>query len=300
MTKPTGEKRPKARNATASRRYLSLIILIFFCLAAGYGLVSCSKTPETAENKGIEPAPAPSEKPLVEIDPNADFSRFKHSNPQHERLPCALCHQRQDNSAKPNFPGHLPCSGCHTQQFADNRSAICTICHTEAESSDLKGFPALQSFGAKFDHAVHSRQANCADCHRPIRRGEALSIPSRTTAHATCFQCHKPDAEFEGKKIDSCETCHQAGNPPPAVSDRSPAFARSFSHAKHKLNCAACHTVRAQGGRGRQVGAPVAAMHFPPKGRQSCASCHNNRRVFGGDDFSDCRRCHQGNNFRFR
>jgi hypothetical protein len=28
-------------------------------------------------------------------------------------------------------------------------------------------------------------------------------------------------------------------------------------------------------------------------------SCHNDKRAFGGDDFSDCKRCHQGPTFRF-
>jgi hypothetical protein len=39
-------------------------------------------------------------------------------------------------------------------------------------------------------------------------------------------------------------------------------------------------------------------MHFPPAGRQSCASCHNNRRAFG-EDFTQCRRCHEARTFRF-
>ena len=43
----------------------------------------------------------------------------------------------------------------------------------------------------------------------------------------------------------------------------------------------------------------VASMHFPPRGALSCASCHNNKRAFGGDDFQDCRRCHRGGNFKF-
>jgi hypothetical protein len=40
-------------------------------------------------------------------------------------------------------------------------------------------------------------------------------------------------------------------------------------------------------------------MHFASTRTQSCASCHNNSRAFGGTDFSDCKRCHEGSTFRF-
>jgi hypothetical protein len=31
----------------------------------------------------------------------------------------------------------------------------------------------------------------------------------------------------------------------------------------------------------------------------TCASCHNGRRAFGGDfDFKNCHRCHTGQSFR--
>jgi hypothetical protein len=60
-----------------------------------------------------------------------------------------------------------------------------------------------------------------------------------------------------------------------------------------------CHTVRAGGRRGAQVSSPLAAMHFARPGVASCAACHNNRRAFGGDDFSDCKQCHNGNRFGF-
>lgn len=263
-------------------------------------MIACSKTKEITENKTVETFQNPTEKPLVEINPNADFSEFKHLNPQHERLPCSLCHIRQDNSATPKLPGHLPCSGCHTQQFADSKNAICTICHTNTENGEMKRFPALRSFNVSFDHANHLRQANCATCHKPARNGVAFSIPSRTSAHLTCFQCHKPDAQSDDKNIGSCETCHQIGKTPNPVSDWSKAFTLSFSHTKHNLNCTSCHNIKAGTSRGNQVTAPIAAMHFAPKNTQSCASCHNNKRAFGGNDFSDCKRCHRGNNFEFR
>lgn len=250
----------------------------------------------------MEPTPANTGEisAIPVIDPNADFSKFQHSNPTHARFPCALCHERKDNSATPKLPGHMPCAGCHTAQFADNKSAICAICHTDAETGTVKAFPGLKSFNVVFKHAKHLSVANCADCHTPARNGVALSIPAGLNAHNACFQCHSPGAQSGERSIDSCNVCHQPGKFGGNVSEWARAFVKTpFSHADHRLECTACHNVRADAPRGSQVSAPLAAMHLAPKNAQSCASCHNNKRAFGGDDFSDCRRCHQGSSYKF-
>jgi c(7)-type cytochrome triheme protein len=226
-----------------------------------------------------------------------DYSRFQHSNPQHARLPCLVCHVRNDNSATMRFPGHIPCASCHVEQFKDSKHPLCYNCHTE---NGLKRFPGLKSFNSRFDHGRHARQTNCATCHKPASQGKALSIPTGTRAHTTCFQCHGPKAQSGGKSIGSCNTCHQPGRLV-RTSQSSPAFSKNFSHTDHtrKMACNACHTVRAGMPRGRQVSSPTAAMHLVPGKTQSCASCHNNTRAFGGNDFSDCKRCHEGSTFRF-
>jgi c(7)-type cytochrome triheme protein len=288
-----------SRFSICSRRQLELGVLIAGCLAFGYFFSSCSKPENNVEIAQHEatPSPSPEFSVAVAIDPNADFSKFQHSNATHARFPCALCHERKDNSATPKLPGHIPCASCHVGQFADNKNAICTICHTNAETAAMKSFPALKSFNARFDHARHLRETNCAACHRPARGGVALSIPASLSAHNSCFTCHSPGAKSGDKNIDSCDVCHQPGNPAGGASEWVKAYtATPFSHAKHKLDCTVCHTIMA---RGNQVGAPIAAMHFARKGTFSCASCHNNKRAFGGDDFSDCRRCHGGGSYKF-
>lgn len=240
--------------------------------------------------------------PNAEVVLAQDYSKFRHQNPMHARMPCLLCHKRDDNSAAPKFSGHLPCSGCHVQQFADSGSQICTICHTNASTGATRRFPGLRSFNVRFDHARHLRQANCATCHKPSRRGVALSTPSGIGAHVTCYQCHGPTTEVGGRKIGSCQICHQAGRPP-GNAEFAAAYTKNFSHAEHQstrgLNCASCHTVRAGMPRGRQVSAPAASMHFARNVRQSCATCHDNKRAFGGKDFADCKRCHGGTTFKF-
>jgi len=233
-----------------------------------------------------------------------DYSQFKHDNRNHARLPCLLCHRRENNSPQPTLPGkaaHAPCAGCHAQQFANPASAICTICHTDPQSGKVKAFPPLRSFDARFDHAKHS-DAACATCHRRNRGGVGLSIPSRQNAHVTCFSCHTPGAQANGRNISSCSTCHQLGRLV-RTSEQAAAYRVGFSHASHdaseKLGCAACHQVRAGLPRGRQVSAPAPLNHHAPVGGFSCASCHNGQRTFGGEDFSVCTRCHKGSQWRF-
>ncbi len=238
---------------------------------------------------------------------SVDYSRFKHDNPQHSRLPCLLCHRRENNEARPTLPGkseHAPCAGCHAQQFNNSAGPICTICHTDAQSGKLKSFPRLSSFNMKFDHARHLRLGNvsCNSCHRPSRGGVALSIPVGFNAHTTCFRCHTPSAKSGDKNISSCGTCHESGRPV-RMSQASPAFRVGFSHAKHDrsegLTCNECHRVRAGVARRLQVTAPQPLNHHASPGAFSCMSCHNGKRAFGGDDFSVCKRCHTGNAWRF-
>ena len=226
---------------------------------------------------------------VLQQQPATDYSQFKHDNRNHARLPCLLCHRRENNSPQPTLPGkaaHAPCTGCHAQEFANPASAICTICHTDAQSGKVKAFPPLRSFDARFDHAKHSG-AVCTTCHRRNRGGVGLSIPARLNAHVTCFGCHT-------QKTSSCSTCHQLGRLV-RTPEQARAYRVGFSHARHsESGCATCHQVR-----GRQVSAPLPLNHHAPARAFSCASCHNGQRTFGGDDFSVCTRCHSGPSWRF-
>jgi c(7)-type cytochrome triheme protein len=275
-------------------RRLKFAILLVLAVSLAY---ACSGPTDPAPEPEIKPAP---EMVKMEMDPALDYSKFEHGSEQHTRLPCLICHTRNDSSTKPKLPGHLPCSGCHVQQFAQTSGPMCTVCHTDGTPA-VKPFPPLASFSVKFDHAVHADAANCADCHQTSQRGVALSIPSRQNAHVTCFQCHGPAAESEGKDLASCSVCHEPGRPS-RTSESAKAFSINFSHQQHTgragIGCSSCHTVRPGAGRGLQVSAPVAAMHFPPARTQSCASCHNNKRAFGPGDFMNCKRCHQDKTFK--
>jgi c(7)-type cytochrome triheme protein len=233
-----------------------------------------------------------------------DYGKFQHSNRNHSRLPCLLCHRRDSNAPVPKRPGasqHLPCAGCHAQQFSNNESPICTICHTDTKSGALKPFPRLKSFRMKFDHALHLNMGsiNCATCHRESRGGVAMSIPSSFNAHTTCYRCHTPRAQSNGKDISSCGTCHQLGGYA-RTPEMMPAFKVSFSHAKHmKVTCNECHQVRPGQPQRRQVTTPEALNHHATGRGESCMTCHDGKRAFGGEDFTACKRCHTGNAWRF-
>ena len=262
------------------------VLLFGYALAVGF-------------SSGNKPAPIskPVLIPLAEPQ-DKDYSHFTHSNELHARLPCLLCHRRDDNSARIGFPGksgHLPCAGCHALQFSDNTSPICTICHT---ATGMKRFPRLKNFGFKFDHSRHGR-VNCAVCHKSQGSGLARSIPSGPTAHETCFQCH---TSRSSGTMSSCSTCHQPGRLA-RTSEWSAAYRKSFSHAKHlaanNMNCTTCHAVHAGAGHGKQMSAPLVTMHFAPERSRSCGGCHNGKRAFGPDDFSNCKRCHSPKTFKF-
>ncbi|MFN6963848.1 MAG: cytochrome c3 family protein [Pyrinomonadaceae bacterium] len=282
-----------ANEPTSTRRVRRLLPAI---LAAGLIGVFYGVSPVTTTMSVASPTSE-----AGEHEQTGDLSRFDHSSSYHSRMPCLLCHRRDTNSGRIGFPGkdaHSPCAGCHAPQFADSTSPICTICHTDARTGAMKRFPPLRSFATRFEHTRHAR-VNCSVCHTPSRRGVALSIPSDGSAHDTCFKCHTSSSP---NSFASCGTCHVEGRPN-WTSESSRAYRINFSHSRHvqgaRLSCAVCHTVR-PGPRGRQVSSPAPAMHFARGGgASSCYACHNGTRAFGAEDFANCKRCHQGNRFRF-
>lgn len=240
-----------------------------------------------------------------------DYSKFLHNSQRHAAVACSDCHHRPDNSARPSFPGHKDCTGCHLSQFTTPNVPMCSICHVNVNGNNppLKSFPDkfTQSFNVKFDHAQHLTgavrpQNGCAACHSTtLRRGVAWSIPTGLSAHTQCYECHTPNAQSKGREIASCGVCHDQKTYSRTPTDAA-AFRFAFSHAQHsarqRLGCNDCHSYTTGLPQRRQVNSPRAQEHFPT-GNSTCATCHNGRRTFGGDlDFKSCRRCHTGQTFR--
>jgi c(7)-type cytochrome triheme protein len=278
------------------RRWVQLCALFVFFVVSAYFFGSCSSNQPEIHRPPIEEIPSGSEileKMSVDMS-NLDFSKFQHGNKTHAELPCLLCHKREDNSPIPKRSGHIPCSGCHVQQFSDPNNAICKICHTDAQKGTVKEFPEIKSFSVKFDHAAHLKETNCATCHQFSNRGVAISVPNGFEAHQSCFQCHEPQKTVNDRDISSCGICHEPGKPN-RFSEMKQNLAVNFSHithsAKQNLNCTVCHTVKAGATLGNQVSEINAAMHGV--GQQGCAGCHNGSRAFGDTDFTNCQKCHQ-------
>jgi c(7)-type cytochrome triheme protein len=285
MSETSSRHKLAERTPPAARRTrLTLALLFVACLGFALTLVmnsrASSHTPTIPTADAPEMNMAVTNVALTNFDPHAapaqgggDFSRFAHTNPNHSRLPCLLCHRREDNAPKPKLPGLQ-----------------------------------LRSFNVRFDHARHASgaarpRAGCVACHKPSRGGVALSIPAGLGAHNTCYACHTPRAQSSaGNDISSCSTCHQLGRHR-RTPETAQAFRVNFSHARHgarqRLGCSDCHSIRAGLPQGRQVSAPQPLMHHAAPRAQSCMTCHNNRRAFGGDDFTDCKRCHTGNVWHF-
>lgn len=277
---------------------LAVVALILIFLNAS---LTPSRTSGSGSNNGRSVA-SPQEQ--MQFPEGLDYSKFQHNTRNHARLPCLLCHRRDSNAPVPKRPGasqHLPCAGCHAQQFSNADSPICTICHTDVKSGAMKPFPRLRSFRIKFDHARHLNMSSvsCATCHRPSRGAVAMSIPAGFNAHTACYRCHTPRAQSSGRDISSCGTCHQLGGYA-RTPGMMPAFRVGFSHAKHeKITCNECHQVRAGQPQRRQVTTPEPLNHHATGRAQSCMTCHDGKRTFGGDDFTVCKRCHTGPTWRF-
>ena len=275
---------------------LQLILIGVVVIATmGYALRYRTTAASTVQTTGQEQTQPPE---------GLDYSKFLHNSRNHARLPCLLCHRRESNSSRPTLPGkseHTPCVGCHKQQFSNSDSPICTICHTDVKSGALKPFPRLKTHSMKFDHSRHVNMegVSCATCHRPSRGGVALSIPAGFNAHETCYRCHTPRAQSQGRDISSCSTCHPLGGYQ-RTAEFAQAFRVGFNHTRHqKVGCNECHLVRAGMPQRRQVTAPVPLNHHAKPGSESCMSCHDGKRAFGGDDFTVCKRCHTGTQWRF-
>ena len=107
------------REVQKTRRF-ELIVLIGGCLLLGAAIVFGSGSDRVDETRVLIPPPsseiAEEEFELVPaLNEEQDYSRFQHRNPTHSRMPCLLCHKREDNSPTPKFAGHVTCAGCHAQ-----------------------------------------------------------------------------------------------------------------------------------------------------------------------------------------
>ncbi len=143
-----------------------------------------------------------------------DYGKFQHSSRNHSRLPCLLCHRRDSNAPIPKRPGasnHLPCAGCHAQQFSNISS--CGTCHQLGGYSRTPEM--MPAFRVSFKHAKHQK-VTCNECHQ-VRAGQPqrrqMTTPEPLNHHATgralsCVTCHDGKRAFGGEDFTVCKRCH--------------------------------------------------------------------------------------------
>jgi hypothetical protein len=155
------ELRRKLSRSVGQPYGLRLLGLLVTVVVIGITVVTVINSHASGNAPNKTPA-AESNQNQMQFPEGLDYGKFQHNTQNHSRLPCLLCHRRESNSPIPKRPGasgHLPCAGCHAQQFSNSDSPICTICHTDVKSGALKAFPRLKSFRMKFDHSRHVTMA---------------------------------------------------------------------------------------------------------------------------------------------
>jgi len=227
--------------------------------------------------------------------------KFNHTSPKHSQLKCEQCHWRKADTIKPRVPGHSACISCHVKEFTSTQFGICSNCHDGISATRplAKSFPERQTFGMEFKHQTHAvvdasgkKRADCSSCHNAS--GTRATFPG----HKECYVCHKaPDQVRPGERSPdgNCGVCHTTtGNRKP-LSAGGPAYKYRFSHQTHlaKLGnrCDECHKVLGEGAV--EVSQPKLSEHRGAGFANSCGSCHNGKRAFGGEiEHDQCARCH--------
>lgn len=229
------------------------------------------------------------------------FKDFSHSIPEHTQFECNTCHQREAGGVKSQLGGHESCIGCHMNEWIDQEQMICSVCHTNVESTDppVKAFPVkfIEGFNMRFDHAKHSDgpgkpAAGCVACHNSSGRGK--TIPYGFEAHADCYGCHTRE-----NKLGQCSVCHQLA-PYNRTTQSDYNFKAIFSHGggHAAIDCARCHKV-VNGAPNSQQVTKIAILEHRTTPGNNCLKCHNGRDAFSGNVQGErtCVRCHGGASF---
>ncbi len=153
---------------------------------------------------------------------SADYSRFSHAVPEHQKKECSECHKFPSSNwekVRPegeafeditDYPKHDSCLSCHRKQFfSGSKPVICSICHTNPSPRDSsrhpfpnprelydqspKGKERFSAFAVGFPHELHIAMLGSA---RPGkndgRNGSFVKAGFRRTFQSeTCAMCHQ-------------------------------------------------------------------------------------------------------------
>jgi hypothetical protein len=254
---------------------------------------------------GAKAAPAsPQQRRTPARPPSADYSKFTHDIPQHQKG-CDTCHAspsenwqqaRAKDAAYPDvtdYPEHASCIDCHRRQFFSGaRPAICAVCHTVVSPRSGERFPFENPADAFLKSPKASRRTEFSINFPHDRHQDVMARLSTPFATAGGFAFVR--ASFEPQ----AQTTPQAQTPPQAQTTPID-------------NCSLCHkTYEPEGDSPDEYVTKPAAelpendLHIPafwlkkgmlkttPSSHASCFNCHYQD---GGEKpySSDCAGCHQ-------
>jgi c(7)-type cytochrome triheme protein len=227
----------------------------------------------------------PPELAVVKDSVESSFSHAKHAGRGPLGKDCGTCHgaiRETDDSQLPR-PTVKSCavSGCHDTKAAFPTTAACSRCHDRTPTERFEVHRPTTRFSHRGDHEQLVKSTTCVTCHPLLPSGEV-----RVVGHGPCVECHTDD--FGARKPLICGACHNGTEPwRKLVADRAPPsqteFGASLDHAKHKADCATCHTLRTGSSELRTS-----------RGHHACTGkgCHENK---GGPtpSLTECASCHR-------
>lgn len=211
--------------------------------------------------------------------------RFSHKLHESEvGLVCADCHAVAESQSASDdlIPGHDNCYICHEEDDTE-----CSYCHTN--EGEPQGLPDLH-YIAKFPHAPHVEDDNCATCHAGIAASTTAALGAYMPSMQSCQECHS-----NLEQVDYCYVCHGMGE------ELAPADHRLDWRQAHGLadhveadQCAMCHTGKQclDCHDGDNLDRQVHPLNYvnnhaidAKNKRDNCYTCH--------EDLQSCVTCHR-------
>lgn len=242
---------------------------------------------------------------------------------KHAAVSCERCHEKQPSGVQLR-PAHANCRDCHSDAHAGQLTeradgGACESCH-RVEGFKPSTFTVEQHATLRFPLDGKHGQADCADCHGPVRR-DLPALPDRdllgpagvalTLLDSACASCHLDPhtgrfaAGGERAMPQGCRTCHEADRFHPSTID--PEVHASFNYplegAHRAVPCLLCHEELKEplsSIRLMSIEGSLRPLPFDVASRQ-CTDCHETPH---GEQFASrpnggaCESCHTVETFR--
>ncbi|MBU0729844.1 MAG: hypothetical protein KKE17_00915 [Proteobacteria bacterium] len=224
----------------------------------------------------------------------------KHADP---KVKCDACHKRK---GKTNRGGvyylgfdYAFCTDCHEDPHYKNEFGnVCDTCHNIKtwKGGDVRFDHDRDSkYPLKGGHVKTSKdvEVKCADCHKPLKKGDPLSKAKLRGLSYACISCHK---DFhKGGLGDLCENCHTMhswkGKDGKINFDHNRDSRYSLKGKHETVKCELCHQPKkSDGSQGdaiyRGLSRDCVSCHKDIHNKELgkyCENCHNDSSWVGKD-----------------